>query len=476
MQCRPITEHSAEPLLERIVQRLCDCAVGSNAGCGGATIGCHRRDSRCLANGVVLAALLALMSASGCAQRDGLYGVVQDAGLSADGKTLLVLVEHGTQTTATSSNLWRGDITTQRPESVQIHEFDRSSGKPGRVLSFPAPARTGPRGYERLQDYAPQAGAPAASLQDCHQPYDECVEAATPHPYLLGRQVVDPQQGRTIEWDGQRLVVAPFKAMTAVQIRAARETLFRRSVERMRAAATKDLAERATAEDPDRIVTGDKGTVERDPGMTATYNLRPGRVVTARFEYANTRFNVVWARDGACITDHALVAPVIGCDAGDSGALQRAASGIARARPPDPDRMGTSWGVVATTDAKETPAGSTTVACHGMPRETAGKPCNDPKGTTACRASLPVLCSKADGSHPPQSPWARRLALTAPVRGTELLSVAVADQVCRSQLGDGWKMTDAEESTFKYQVTGVGSLPPTTRFWVRNGGGLANCW
>jgi hypothetical protein len=425
---------------------------------------------------VVLAALLSLVSASGCTQRGEIYGVVHGAGLSADGKTLLVLVEHGTQTTATSSNFWRGDITTQRPESMQIHEFDRGSGKPGRVLSYPAPAGTGPRGYERLEKYATQAGAPAVSLKDCRQLYDECTETTTPHPYMLGRQVVDPQEGRMIEWDGRQLVVMPFTAMTAAQIRAAREALFRRSVERMHAAATKDYASRATSEDPDRIVTGDQGTAERDPGMTASYRLLPGRVVMARFEYAESRFNVVWERGGACITDHAIAAPVIGCDVGDSGALERAASGIARARPPDPDRTGTSWGVVATTDAKETPAGSATVACHGLPRETAGKSCNDPNGTTACRVSLPMLCSKADASLPPQSPWARRLALTAPVRGTELVSIAVADQVCRNQLGDGWKMTDAEESTNKYQVTGIGSLPATSRFWVRNGGGLANCW
>lgn len=443
---------------------------------GSATIGCTRRTSRGFAHGVVLAVLLALVPASGCAQRSEPYGVVHVAGLSPDGKTLLVLVEHGTKTTATSNNLWRGDIATQRPESMQIHEFDRGSGKPGRVLRYPAPAGTGSRGYERLQDYAPQVGAPVVSLKDCHQIYDECAEATTPHPYMLGRQVVDPQQGRMIEWDGRRLVVTPFKAMTAVQIRAARESLFRRSVERMRAAAMKDLAERAIAEDPDRIVTGDRGTAARDRGMSASYRLLPGRVVMARFEYAKTRFNVVWERDGACITDLAIAASVIGCDAGDSGALERAASGIARPRPPDPDRTGTSWGVVATMDSKDTPAGSVTVACHGMPLETAGKSCNDPQGTTACGTSLPMLCSKADVSHPPQSPWARRLALTTPVRGTALVAVAVADQVCRNQLGDGWKMTDAEESTFKYQVTGAGSLPATTRFWVRNGGGLANCW
>jgi hypothetical protein len=440
-----------------------------------ATIACVRRTSRCIANGVALAALLALAAAPGCGQRAEPYGILHDAGLSADGKTLLVLVEHGTKTTD-SGNLWRGDITTEHPASMQIHEFDRNSGKPGRVLDFPPPPESRAVPHERLEVYAARSGMPVSSFRDCRELYTECAATTTPNPYLLGRRVVDPQGGRMIEWDGRGLVVTPFEAMNAEQIRVARAALFRRSVERMRAAATKDFAARSTSEDPERIATGDTGTAERDPGMTAFYRLQPGRVTTARFEYAETRFGVVWARDGACVTDSAATAPVIGCEAGDNDALERAARGIARARPPDPDRTGTSWGVIAAQESPETPKGTVTVACHGLPRETTGKTCDDQKGDTACRTSLPMLCSKADSSLPPQSPLARQLALTAPVLGTDLASVGAADQVCRRELGDGWKMTESEESKNKYQVTGVGSLAATTRFWVRNGGGLANCW
>ena len=426
---------------------------------------------------VSVGALLALLSAAGCDGRRGEpYGVLHDAALSADGRTLLVLVEHGTRTTD-AGNLWRGDITTERPESMQVHEFERSSGRPGRVLGFPPPAERGARVDERLATYAAAAEPPAASLKDCRELYTECAATTSPHPYRVGGRVVDPQAGKAIEWDGRRLVVASFEAMSPAQIGAARGALFRRSVERMRAAATKDFAARAGAEDPERIATGDAGTAEREVGMTAFYRLLPGRVVAARFEYAETRFGVVWERDGTCVTDNAEVAALVaGCQRGDEGALERAARGMARARPPDPDRTGTTWGVLPTNDAPESPPGTVTVACHGMPRETPGKPCDDRKGDTACRASLPVLCSKADPSLAPQSPWGRRLALTAPVRGTELVSVAAADQVCGAQLGEGWKMTEAEESRNKYQITGVGSLPATSRFWVRSGGSPANCW
>jgi hypothetical protein len=273
--------------------------------------------------------LAALVAASGCGQQSEPYGILHDAGLSADAKTLLILVEHGVKTTE-SGNIWRGDIKTERPDSVQIHEFDRSSGKPGRVLRYPPPVESGPRPHERLEVYATRSGTPVSSLQDCRELYTECAATTSPHPYMLGRRVIDPQGRRMIEWDGRRLVVTLFEVMSAAEIRAAREALFRRSVERMRAAATKDFAARAMSENPERIVTGDTGTVERDPGMTASYRLLPGHIIAARFEYADTRFGVVWGRDGACITDNAAVAPVVGCEAGDKDALERAANGIER--------------------------------------------------------------------------------------------------------------------------------------------------
>jgi len=430
--------------------------------------------ARIAPSGIALAALLTLVVASGCGPREESYGLFHDAGLSADRKTIHVLVEHGMKRTD-SGNIWRGDITTMFPRSIKIHEFERATGNFGRVLEYPPPAG-GPKPLEQLKDYAAKAGTAMSSLRDCRELYTECAATTVPHPYMLNRRVVDPEGRRMIAWDGRRLVVTPFEAMTAAQIRAARDALFRRSVERIHAAATKDFAARAKSEDPERIDTGSTGTVEREPGMTDSYRLVPGRVIMARFEYADNRFRVAWERNGACVTDSAVAARALGCDAGDEGAVDRVGRSIARARPPEPDRTGTTWGVLAIIEYPEAPKGTVTVACHGLPRETTGNPCNDQKGDTACRTSLPMLCSKADVAHPPRSPLARQLALTAPVRGTELLSAGTADQFCQSALGDGWKAADAEESTLKYQVTGVGNLLATTRFWIRNGGGLANCW
>ena len=285
-------------------------------------------------------ALLTLLSASSCGgSRAKSYGTVQDAGLSADGKTLLVLVERGTTTTTASNNLWRGDITTEQPDTEQIHEFDRGSGRPGRVLRYPAPPSAGPRGQVSLAFYAAKAGVPAVPLKECRELYTECAETTSPQPYMVNRRVIDPQGGKLIEWDGRQLVVAPFEAMNSAQIRAAREALFRRSVERMRMAAAKDFATRAATEDPDRIMTGEAGTVEQDPGMMATYRFLPGRITRANFEYAGDRFFVVWQRDGACVTDSATIAALVaGCRATDEAGLQRASEGIPLARAPDPGR------------------------------------------------------------------------------------------------------------------------------------------
>lgn len=428
--------------------------------------------------GAALSVVFILLAASSCdSSAPRPYGLIHDAGLSADGRLLLVLVEVGTTTTDSSNNLWRGDITTTHRESMQIHEFDRRTGQRGRVLSHPPPGESGTRPTAQLADYADGSSAPTVSLKDCRELYTECAEATTPQPYRVGLRVLDPKSGKSIEWDGRQLVVVPFAAMSAPQIRAAREALLRRSIDRMHAAATKDFAARAASEDPERIETGEAGTVEREPGMAASYRLLPRRVIFARFRYADVSFQIVWQRDGACVIDNAMIAAqVVGCQRVDDGGVERAVRGIALARAPDPDRTGTTWGVLTTSGIPETPQGSITVACHGLPRETAGKPCDVLTGDTACRTSLPMLCSNADASFPPQSPRARRLALTTQVRGTELVSVAAADQVCRTSLGDGWKMAEATESMSRYQITGIGSLSATSRFWVRNGDGLANCW
>ena len=73
---------------------------------------------------------LACARASG---RDGMHsrpraiGVIRDAGLSPDGKTLLVSSSSTARRLTARGNIFRGDITTARPASMRIHGFDRSS-------------------------------------------------------------------------------------------------------------------------------------------------------------------------------------------------------------------------------------------------------------------------------------------------------------------------------------------------------------
>src|SRR5664279_3872474 len=118
----------------------------------------------------IRAALLMLVVASGCGQHDERYGVLQDAGLSADGRTLLVLVEHGT-TTTDHGGLWMGDITTKHPESLKIHEFDRGSGRPGRVLDYPQPAGSLSHPLQHVEVYAAKSGIQVSPLPECREFY-----------------------------------------------------------------------------------------------------------------------------------------------------------------------------------------------------------------------------------------------------------------------------------------------------------------
>jgi len=164
-------------------------------------------------------ALLVLLAATACTPGPEPYGVIRDAGLSPDGKTLLVLIEHGTKTTA-RGNIFRGDITTARPASMRIHGFDRSSGNLGPVSSQPPPAEANAAG-DRLDRYAAVTGGTVASLKDCRALYTPCAEATVPNPYRVGGLIVDPQGRRSIEWNGERLVVAPFQALDAAPLRIA---------------------------------------------------------------------------------------------------------------------------------------------------------------------------------------------------------------------------------------------------------------
>jgi hypothetical protein len=175
-----------------------------------------------------------------------------------------------------------------------------------------------------------------------------------------------------------------------------------------------------------------------------------------------------------------------------------------------PPRRGLTWGRVA----HDKKLGTDLVSCHGAPRPEGGD-CDAHEGDTLCTEQLPILCLKRDGSARPNyalvgtahsmpreyyQGWAGgRIALTRPVRGTNLTSLAAADAICAQALGKGYRMAEFHDGKY---VVGMGEqrlhgklwpkddalasggwafhargkVKGTTRFWVSINDQPANCW
>lgn len=141
------------------------------------------------------------------------------------------------------------------------------------------------------------------------------------------------------------------------------------------------------------------------------------------------------------------------------------------------------------------------VTCHGLPRTERGS-CNAYTGDTSCAARLPLLCLQVDGRPRPAgllvppaggaaampshfyAGWAAgRVAATAPVAGTDLVSPERADHRCRAEFGDGWRMAefhdgliDAAGNRGGWAWYAHGRLDTSTRYWVRINDTAGNCW
>ncbi|MCP3105119.1 flagellar hook-length control protein [Myxococcus sp. K15C18031901] len=136
----------------------------------------------------------------------------------------------------------------------------------------------------------------------------------------------------------------------------------------------------------------------------------------------------------------------------------------------DEGRTGMTWGKLSQGN------GVVLVGCSG---------CNPYQGETQCSRRLPVLCLRKEGSPaPPQgvSPtfyegWARgRVALTRPVVGAELRSLADANARCVAAFGAGWRMAEFHDGDGGWGWRAFGDLPADMRFWVHINDQRANCW
>lgn len=111
--------------------------------------------------------------------------------------------------------------------------------------------------------------------------------------------------------------------------------------------------------------------------------------------------------------------------------------------------------------------------------------CNAYAGDTDCSERLPVLCiQKAGYGDPGVTPndyyfgWTGgQIALSSPVYGVDLDSLAAADAVCGAQFGPGWQMAEFHDGGGGWHWHAYGNVASNQRFWTYiNDQPNGNCW
>ncbi|ADV68786.1 hypothetical protein [Deinococcus maricopensis] len=110
-------------------------------------------------------------------------------------------------------------------------------------------------------------------------------------------------------------------------------------------------------------------------------------------------------------------------------------------------------------------------------------------GDTDADTELPLLCLNPDGRPAPAglavdfyNGWAGgEVRVTPPITGRALTSLNVANQVCATEFGAGWRMAEFHDGQADGQPGGWrfyanGTVPATTRFWVAINDQNANPW
>jgi hypothetical protein len=110
--------------------------------------------------------------------------------------------------------------------------------------------------------------------------------------------------------------------------------------------------------------------------------------------------------------------------------------------------------------------------------------CNPYTGDTACSSSLPVLCYKYDGSPVPAgltpdfyNGWKYgHISLTLPVQGTQLTSLAAANQICVNAFGAGYEIAEFHHNLGGWSWWAYGDVSNSQRFWTYINDTSGNCW
>ena len=107
-------------------------------------------------------------------------------------------------------------------------------------------------------------------------------------------------------------------------------------------------------------------------------------------------------------------------------------------------------------------------------------------GDTSCTEAWPLLCIQPLDIPPPTEVeleigfyrgWTGgRIALTEPVYGTELTSLAATDQRCVDAFGTGWRLGEFHDGGGGWNWWAVGEIPLEARFWLWIDDQPANPW
>ena len=70
------------------------------------------------------------------------------------------------------------------------------------------------------------------------------------------------------------------------------------------------------------------------------------------------------------------------------------------------------------------------------------------------------------------------VAISSAVQGCTLTSLAVADAICASQFGAGWRMAEFHDGGGGWSWWAYGNIasPPPDHFWTYINDQSANCW
>jgi hypothetical protein len=109
---------------------------------------------------------------------------------------------------------------------------------------------------------------------------------------------------------------------------------------------------------------------------------------------------------------------------------------------------------------------------------------NPYNGDTSASTSLPILCLRQSGLAAPSGitfdvndGWAQGdIALSAPVSGFSLTSRAVADNICATTVGAGYRMGEFHDGNGGWSWWGRGNISSATRFWVAINDQAGNPW